>query len=1232
MCFFIDAIVRGHNMANFNADQQKAIAAKNNTILVSAAAGSGKTTVMVEKIKQTLISHPEKHLTNMLVITFTREAATNMRRKLQDLLLDASQDPSLTTGERDIASRALDEIENAQISTIHSFCIQVIRNGFHILDVDPQVRVAEEAETSPMFEKAFVDSINELLDMAEGVSAEEQQRMEHLVRSFTQSELLEACTHLYNALMGIPNPFDRLHELIETIDLPLSDQPWAQEILLSVKMDLLGIPSMLDEEKEMASLLSTYDSIYALAESDQAILTAFLEKADAAPDIQALYTLIDETRDMLGKSKSPRGLTPEEKEVYTRFKDVRGEIKDSDGVLGKAKAELSEVLNVVQIRDNQKIKEQVLGMETLVRRISSLFRAEKQKANVIDFSDMEQMTYRLMTDLVHPEIRENLQKTYTDIYVDESQDISAIQNSIIQALHNADNSLFMVGDVKQSIYRFRHAEPRLFMHFRDTYSLDETAENRKIYFRDNYRSSFNVIACVNEVFKMAMDRQVNELDYEEGDVLVANKLGDFGETEILLIDQEATEEKLLTSSLLEAQCVAVAERISQLLAGETGPKVEPPYQYKDIAILLRNVSTVAPKMIELFKQLHIPVFYDGAMSYYDLSEVSSFLSLLNVIDNLHQDVALLTALKHAPFYMTDNDLMEIRLSCRGHVPFFKAFETCSSEDDTPLGARCREIYGQILEWRLLAGTMSVADFIWRLLRETGFYAVCGAYPDGRLRQNNLDMLYQKARDMERRGIYRLSDFLAEIQAVIDRGQKDSDSPVAGTEDDNCVRIMTMHKSKGLEFRTVILMNLDKSMKTGSNNVLRVDVGQSSEGRPALGLYMPAVNPDFSTKRNTFGNTAFKRREIRNEIAEETRLLYVAMTRAMEKLIMVGSFKQKNLHLWKEPNRVSRIWRTRTLLDMVMPAVLTQMEFPNTGEEISMGPWHLKVIRPKGIKEESEPVIEASVFERIESIKNGPYQELLHVWEKTEEKQYPLKTSVSSMIRTLGIQNQIQREEDLEETFEEKRMPENRIVPFLLDETPGKPRFMEVKKPTAADVGTATHRFMRLIDMALIRGLDREMLTNELEMQIRRLRESGILSEEERRMIDLPKIVEFFLTPLGNRLCNAQKLYREWPFSYQLSRETGTLIQGVMDAVFLEEDQWVLIDYKTDHNTTPGIFVARHEKQMNWYRVAIEALTERSVSEMWLVALRTGSVHPVPRRDMLIEETPGGLGGETNVRE
>ncbi len=1189
----------------FNADQMKAITADNTTLLVSAAAGSGKTTVMIERIVRTLMEHPEKHLSGMLVITFTKEAASNMRRKLQEKLLAYAAEETLEAEKRNAAQRALDELEGAQISTIHSFCGQVMREGFHILDIDPQVRVGESAETKILFETAFHNTLNAVLDGEDpAMIAEERQKARVTVDHFTQAELLSCTQRLYSVMMGIPDPLSRTQELIGKVDLPLDEHPWVREILHHALLQMEAIPELLEQEKEAAMAIGSQPRCMEIAMEDEArcleILQGMQQAGKPSEQIEAFLKGMS-----VGFAKSPlsKKIAPEELEAFGRFKEIREEIRSSKGILGKVKGMISPLVSTQNQLDNRRIREELEGLFLFMRHLHEAYRAEKDRVNVVDFSDMEQMTYTLMTDTEHPEVREGLMRRFTDIYVDESQDVSAIQNAIIRSLHHPGNHLFMVGDVKQSIYRFRHAEPALFIRYRDQYELREDAKERKIFFRENYRSSPQIIAAVNDVFTMGMNRRVNELDYEEGDRLVAGRETAFPKPRVILI-READEEKLDEKRKIEAECLAAAAQIRELMEIGRTREGEGEFRYSDICILMRSRSSV-PQMVEIFRQLHIPIYYDGGGNYYELSEVRRFLSLLRTIDNLHQDIPLLGALRMMPFSFTDRELAEVRIAVPESVPFYEAFQQVA-ETDTPLGRRCRLALSQIAEWRLMATTMTAAEFIFRMLRETRFYSICGAYPDGKLRQSNLDMLYQKALDLENRGIYRLSEFLTLVDSVAKR--EDGDQPAAG-DMDNCVRIMTMHKSKGLEFRAVILMRMEKKSGGQQTDPLEIDIGADIADKPALGLYLPSVNRELSTKRHTYGHDAFALRKRMNEIAEETRVLYVAMTRAMEHLVIIGTYQDDALKLWKTRNQISRIYKTRNMLDMVMAAVMAEGDLPAPGQMQPMGNFEVAVERPMHLDRLPAPEEDGEHFLQFLEEQHAPLPE----WEKEEAEQYPVKTSVSSMVRAEHEHALLLRAEDMEETEEDKRRNENRLVPFLLGATAARPRFMEEAKPMARDAGTATHHFLHLVSMEAMRESRNLQETTRAELE--RLKAEAVLSEEEAGLVHVDHVGAFFASTLGQRFSHAAISYREWPFTLRIGSQGGTLIQGIVDAAFEEDDGWVLIDYKTDRDTNPGRFIGRHQSQMNWYRFAIQRLTGKPVREMWLFALSSGQAMHVPELDI-----------------
>ena len=1187
-------------MPKFNEEQKAAIYARNPFLLCAAGAGSGKTTVMVESVAQKLAEDRNKDISTFLIITFTNEAAANMKRKVRERLSEEAKKGNT------YAARGLANLENATISTIHSFCKGLISTYFYAIEgMSPKFEIIEEARLERIFKEAYEAALDDIMDPEQTLwTGDQVSLVRNLMDSFRQAELVPMCRELYKALMGIPDPFDHLDSYIDGISMPVNENRWAREIMFSVDMDLLGLKDFLLREKEMICAV-TPPQCQDAARQDAEILGELQKKLEGNPSLQEKIEAILAAKAAMPAPRVTKKDGEDAREWNEDFKKLRNDVKGSTGILNKAAKSLQKLLDASQAGDNLRIQKILRGISILLKAAAARFREMKLAGQGIDYADMEQMVYELVK---REDIRESIMESITDIYVDECQDVSAIQYAIIHALTGGrGRSICRVGDIKQSIYGFRSAAPDLMERDIRAYSNDEAASHRKIFFQENYRSCTQVIECINEVFDLSMEKSISEIDYTPEDHLKANVEGDFGPVKAILLAREAAD-----VDMLEAQCQAAGKQIEDQVLNRGR-------EYRDIVILVQNAKTDAPVMVEHFRKMHIPVLYDGGQTFYGLTEISSFLSLLTVIDNDHTDVELIGTLRNVPFNFSDEDLARIR---EGHPEpswYYEAFNACCERNETDLDRRCIAVRDQIRAWRGRARTMSVSEFIWRLMRESGIYAVRGAYPDGRLRQLNLDSLYQRAVDMEKRGIFRLSDFLWEIGKLKDARTKDTgDTPATMGEGDNFVRLMTMHKSKGLEFPVVILMNLQKNLRkapVSSQNKMKLCVGTDGDTNPPLGVYVPAISRLRHTKRDTYGLDAFKVRRIRTKIAEDTRLLYVAMTRAMENLILIGHYKENEVALWQEKTKVSRIWKTRSMLDLIMPALLSHTNLPPVGETASGGRWHISVEVPRKITSGESHMTRSRLDANVTAILAGGSGLPTGMWLGGEVDPAPLKTSVTSLLR---LEEDIPAEEyrplEEEETVEVKRRPE--LPGFLLGEIMPRPAFLEEKTTTAADIGTLTHRFLRLIDFALFCGKDPGEYREIVEKELNRMREQTILTEAEAKDIYIKGAVSFLSSPLGQRMIAAGEVRREWPFTMQIRDDSPTMIQGIVDAAFLEDDRWILIDYKTDRDTRKEAFVSRHEKQMNWYRTAVERLTHKPVQEMWLFALRGGKAYRVERIEVV----------------
>ena len=896
-------------MPTWTRQQLMAINASNNTILVSAAAGSGKTAVLVERIVQLI--RGGFRLDRMLIVTFTKAAAAEMRQRLNKRLIrEAAADPE-TFG------RALDELESTEISTIHAFCQKVLRNNFQAVGIDPMVRPCDDQMRKALFEAAWLDAFNALLENRDDPDFLE------LAYAWDQPRLQEMTAALYDFLMSLPNPFSWLDGAIAGVNPPdLRAHPWVQVLLGHAKLRLQGIPAILQAMRNMFSEPNAVEARRETLQADESACEALFHVEHC--DIDELLTALDGF--LLTKAKMIHGLSDAEKEWSER--------------ISKQRKKISEM--VKEIRENLTLDEEKLGREfgmmqrhlrglaALTKATNTEFLAKKAEKHLIDFSDMEQFTLQVLSD---PALRAQMQGEYDHIFVDECQDVSQVQDAILQAIHNDDNVMFMVGDVKQSIYRFRKADPTLFMERLRTYSDAEDAKCRRIILQKNFRSRYNVLDATNEVFRKAMRPNVTELTYDPIDELICGRdTEDDPPVEMHLLDVSPGDDGE-TVEALDAEAQVVIERIQALLNEQFDDGMGlRNYTYRDMVILLSAASNTAPKLVELLGRAGIPVFYDGAAAFFELPEVRAMKALLAVIDNPLQDIPLLAALKMPPFALTDSELASIRTAKTGrNVPFYEAFEEiCGLEGRLP--EKCRAIRGQLETWRFEAETMRLSDFLWRVMQHSGYYAAVGALPKGELRQANLRMLYQRAQSFEQDGGETLSDFLrlTEEQSA---GDDKMSAKMLG-ENENLLRIMTMHKSKGLEFPVVFLMQ----MSGGLHKPFRGELLMHTK----LGVAMPYVNRELRIKRKTLADEAFKVQRELDEKAERARLLYVAMTRARERLIMVGCCKESQRDVWNLPESDYAVWSARSMTDWVMQGISTDINNLSTTSPQAGNPWNVRV--------------------------------------------------------------------------------------------------------------------------------------------------------------------------------------------------------------------------------------------------------------------------------------------------
>lgn len=1176
-------------MPKWTKEQQQAIDARNHTILVSAAAGSGKTAVLIERIVS--LVREGYRLNRMLIVTFTKAAAGEMRQRLNERLTrEAAHDP-------EVMGQALDDLEGTDISTIHAFCQRVIRTDFQAVGIDPLARVCDDQQRQTLFDEAYKEALNALLDEPSPDSD-----LLALVQAFSQRELAEMTADLYGFLMSMPMPFRWLADRIgEQGDLSsFKSQRWYQVLVNKTRLEVTGMEEYLRVQAGMFRDVDAVPGLQITYDKDRQVIERLA--ADCGESDDAMLEALAQVS--FAAAARTTKLTEGQTAWKERYYDVRNSMKKAITET-KASMQLDEEQSA---QDMAKILSFLRGLALLVQRVHGCFVVAKNIQNVIDFSDMEQMTLEI---LQQDSYREELQKEYDHIFVDECQDVSGVQDAIVQQIHGPDSCLFMVGDVKQSIYRFRLADPTLFLGRMRTFSDAEDAAERRIFLQKNFRSRANVLDASNRVFRSAMQRNVTELDYlKEDELIPGRETQNDPAVEVRLVRQK---EGGRGEECLAAETAAVVKRIRELLETRfMDGEQERTYQYRDMVILLAKASGVGARLAELLEQAGVPVYFDGKDDYYGLPEIRNVKALMAVLDNPMQDVPLLTVLKMIPFDLTDSELAEIRICRTGRdVPFYEAFEAaCDTEGG--IGDKCRSIRARMAEWRFLRETMRLSDFVWHVIQSSGYYAACGAYPEGELRQANLRLFCQKAAEYEANFDGSLSGFLNMIDMQI--RTEDSRSAKMLGESENLVRIMTMHKSKGLEFPVVFCMRLTSGMFGPSAGTIRM--------HNKLGLCLPYVNRELNIRRDHPAAAAFKHQQRLDEMAERCRQLYVAMTRAREVLILTGCSEDEGRLCWTLPRGDYRVWKANTMMDWVMQTVMEDLQLQELPEHsAAAGPWLLA-------REDDLPAIEGAA--RVENTGTQDWvREVVGVpadmhsaawWKEIGQIRAvrPLKTSVTSLAKQ-QVFNDPMPLSDADETMDDKRAGEEITAPLRMSELPSRPAFMEQKAVTGADRGTVMHHVLSLIDLDAVRGRQGAVLNEALRASMDQLTDMGCLTSEERGMVRMDQITAWFTGPLGQRMLASGLVRREWGFNLRVGRKNDTLLQGIIDCAFMEDGKWILVDYKTDRIESDEAFVQRHAMQLSWYARALEKITGHEVAEMWLYALGKNRAYPVERAALPDEE-------------
>ena len=1217
-----------------SAGQRRAMEAGDRNLLVSAAAGSGKTYTLVERIVRNIVAGKYR-VDELMVVTFTNAAAAEMRERIEKkLMAEVAEHPEL--------ARQLVLLPGASISTMHSFCQRLVRENFTAIDIDPKFRIVSDQERVLIRQRV----IEELFEAQYETQDEDFLRFARVYGTDRNDEALyEMVLDLYDFAESQADPAAWLSKTAALFSLSdgktMEDTVWYAEMTKRIRRTLDACAAAAAYYAEMAAR----DALPAYADafgSDMA-LVARLSGASQSGNWEAMREAFSAPTTYPELRQRDAKVDEKTKKFYTdgRDREIKKPLadlvktyftEDAEAVLDDLRATGAEAATICR----------------LAQEFAKAFSEAKRKKALLDFDDLEH--YALMI-LTQDNVVEELKCRYKEIMVDEYQDTNGVQEAILQRITNGRN-LFMVGDVKQSIYRFRLADPSLFTEKREAYRRGD-ASGECVELGENYRSRPEVLAAVNFLFSQLMVYPETELSYDRSAALYAR--ADYPEnlegksfagapTELLLV-QGGGAKGVDELQGMEAEAEIVAGKLRAMMddgfmvydKDEAGYR---PLRWRDVAILLRAKDR-GPTLIEKLRAYDIPAYAETDVGYFEAKEVSFVLALLAVIDNAHQDIPLAAVLHSMIGEMTAEELARIRASADENDDFYEALvrvaEGAASGEpgDADLretGRKAARFLERLSDWRSLSRRVGVPELLWQLYRDTGYYDYVGAQPGGLVRQANLRMLVDRAADYEKtnfRGLFRFLKFIRQMKA------RDTDLSVARTlgEKEDVVRIMTVHKSKGLEFPVVILVDLAKGFNTKDEQkslLIHKDLG--------LGLFRTQTEGTLAWQYPTLARHAVKARIGDEAKAEELRVLYVALTRAREKLILVGSVKslEKSAKKWcryvgREKTALpgydvldvdcwldwigmalarskagAAIRETAGVADLFVPPDYDSdaMGAPKFSIEVVSAPLRA----PEEEREGNDAWLECIRTRRPLPVPDDEKHNAALSWQYGFHTNIPAKMTVT----------EIKRRSEMQE-------PEALFSASFVRADAGDDVSREFPPPDflapeqAHEGGTAFGTLMHDVMQRL--SLDGPLDAADVEAQLARFCAAGVLTEEERCAVRVSPIVRFFDSPLGQRMKDAKMCRREQPFSLLISAsqvvsdastEDKIFLQGVIDVFFEDADgRVVLIDYKTDRGARPETIRARYREQIRLYARAVQAVTGRAVDEAYIYRLSDGDAILIP---------------------
>lgn len=1172
-------------MPRWTEEQKEAIDNRGQNLLVSAAAGSGKTAVLVERIAS-IIMEGKSSIDKMLIVTFTRAAAGEMRERILDVFnKKIAELESKRTKEDNKKIENIREqinlINKSMISTIHSFCTSILRSYFYEIDIDPNFRVLESMEAEIMKQEALEEILENEYELGD-------KDFIALIEMFTgdrdDSEIENIVLNMYSFIQSQPDPYDWLNRKTAKFNMSLEElkkSDWYLITMESLLVKLENAEIMLENAMKYANKpegpLPYLDNLYVEIELVKNAIKYIKNKES-----------LDEIIDALSNIKFDRLKSAKKTEYSEELIEI------SKGYRESAKKEVEDIIkNLADIDLSNQVKilnsmyEPMLYLSKVVKKFDDKYSEKKSEKGVLDFNDLE---HKALDILKSTDVQSSLNNKFDYIFIDEYQDSNIVQETIIDRIKR-ENNLFLVGDVKQSIYRFRLADPTLFMEKYRIFDNEgkKKSLNKRIDLSKNFRSRGSILEWTNYIFRNIMSEKLGEIEYDNSASLyIGSEYEDEYDTltEINIVETEhleSTDEYINELRNEEVEAKLIAERIKELKKMKTYDIKTKKYrniENKDIVILMRNIKNKAEKYEEILLSEEISVYTDTDKGYFSAIEVKVFLNLLKLIDNKRQDIPLISTMKSFIGGFSLEELSEIRLYTKDGF-YYEAVLNYIEENDDELSEKAYKFITKIDYWKKMSRLYKLDEFIWKVLMESNYYYYVGSLNNGKQRQANLELLVDKANEIEKTSVSGLFNFLRFSDSIKDVDSDMGTAKILG-ENENVVRIMSIHKSKGLEFPVVICAGFGSSFNSRnmrSNILFHKD----------LGIGIDYIDIEDRFKISTISKRAITERIKIESLSEEMRILYVAMTRAKDKLIIYGTTREveKLIDMDKissEEKSVDKI----PFVKLVNAKSFIEWITLTLNYDRSYNDYKINIKSREDIRliEKSKNVRKEKLKKKIDDLKSNNNRLVDSKYINRLEWKYPFidETMIQSRFGVTSFLKNENNENKVTETLE--------LPNFVVDEM----------EPTAAEIGTAVHSILEDLDFRL--KWKKEDIIEKAEKLIDR----EIIRDIEFKNIDFISLEKFFQSSLYSRIVNSDFVMKEQSFVYKLSDMGGDIyLQGTIDCIFEEGRELVIVDYKTDRVSNSEYFINQYSEQLDMYKNALEDITNKKVKEKYIYALFTGEI-------------------------